>query len=256
MKTNLLLWTLLISFHYGFSQEIKIATELGLGFSKVHTTYNSSIVSESQATLIDNTKFLAGMKIGIMAQYAIKDKVSIQSGLYYIQKGYRKNLDKIQEYMRNSGSTDYTIKGKWETHYNYLEIPFNAVYHYLDFQVYGGPYLSIATGGKEIVDIDVSSGGASLTYDKSIDIKPVSGDVTEEDWVDEDILAIKVYNSIDYGLNLGIGYTYDKFLLRFQYSLGMKNTIPGIKDSTDFDPDEDYNLKNRTLSFSIAYFLK
>jgi hypothetical protein len=69
-----------------------------------------------------------------------------------------------------------------------------------------------------------------------------------DDWYD-----IKVFNALDFGFDIGLGYQYEQFFAKLQYSIGMTNLTPGISDYDEFDPN-DLKKTNKGISFSIAYF--
>ena len=253
MKTRLLLLALFSFMATQLSaQKIKWGAELGLNLS----TNSADVDPEVDDFLFMSLSYRPGMRIGITAEYGLKDGMALQSGLYYTQKGYYKDLDKMEEKMKEDSSEDISVSGKWGNRYDYIEMPINFVYKFKDFQVFGGPYLAYGIGGKSIIDLEIKNAdGETETFDESVDIEAISGDAPDEGYLSKDVWQIVYYKKFDYGFNLGAGYTYDKFLFRVQYSLGIPNILPDYEGNEE-NIDDEINLKNRAFSFSLSYFFK
>jgi hypothetical protein len=253
MKTKSLLAFLFVGLLIGnaTAQNFKLAAQFGANGTSVSSTVSEELKQETFAFF--KTRF--GLRLGVLAEYNFKDNMALQSGVFYTQKGYWKNLNDIEKYVKEEEGDDIELSGKWGNRYNYLEMPIHFVYKMNDFQFFAGPYFAYGIGGKSKIDLTVKEDGETDSLQAEADIEAVSGNVEDEDFFDLNVFEFVVYKNFDYGLDLGVGYTYDKFLIQMQYSLGMTNIIPQINGST-LDVDKDYNLKNRGFSLSVSYFFK
>ncbi len=255
MKTKQLLLSFIMSLFISnfYAQDIKLAAQLGVNFSSMSKKVSSEIEDE----LFTYFDYRAGMRIGLLAEYELKNGLALQSGLFYTQKGYYKDLKKMEELINEDSSDKEDVSGKWGNRYNYLEMPFHLVYNINDFSLFAGPYLAYGLGGKAIMDLNFKDRdtGETESYKGEADISAVTGDVTGDELFDGDVMNTVIYKKFDYGIDLGVGYKYDKFLAQIQYSIGLVNTIPSISDG-EINVDKDFNLKNKGFSISISYYFK
>ena len=173
MKKILLVGILTILCVSATFAQVRFGATAGLNVSNI-------IESGEQA---ESGDFKAGLKVGVLADYAITGNFSVIPELLFSQRG-----SKISE----PASMSTTI--------NYLQLPINAAYKFdvgygSKIFIFAGPYLGYAVSGKYKIE--------SL----SVDIPFGSGD--------EDM------KRFDFGLNGGIGYQYDKIFLKLQYNQGL-----------------------------------
>lgn len=256
MKTKKILLVLMLAMFVSQSnaQNVKLAVQAGANF----TSMSKKVSSEIEEELFTYYNYRTGLRIGMLAEYELKNGLALQSGLFYTQKGFNKDLKKLEDMANEDSSEKIEVTGDWSNRYNYLELPIHLVYNIKDFNVYVGPYLAYGLGGKAKLDLTFTDeSGDKETYKGEADINAVGGDVLQNDFFNEDVFEVVVYKKFDAGVDLGVGYKYDKFLFQAQYSMGFINIIPQISDSTnEFDVDKDYNLKNKGFSLSLSYFFK
>ena len=194
-----------------------------------------------------------GLNIGLVVDYAINDQAGLQTGLMYSQKGYQVDWDAFLK--ENDLSGDVEIEGYWKRNYNYLELPLHFYYNANGVKIFAGPYFAYGLSGSSDIDLTLKGNGDTVTMKEEFTLNPVSGDVKAEDFLHdgEDWYDIKVFNALDFGFDVGLGYQYEQFFAKLQYSIGMSNLTPGISDVDDFDRN-DLKKTNKGISFSVTYF--
>jgi hypothetical protein len=190
-----------------FAQSPKIGITAGLNVSNVNE-------SGTDATSND---FKAGFQAGLVADFSITESFSIIPELLFGQRGY-KTSGKV-------AGVDFTQT----TTLNYLQLPVNAAYKFnvgygSKLFIFAGPYIGYGISAK-------ASGGAEELggIDISQDLKFGSNE------------ALKAF---DFGLNVGVGYQYDKVFFKLQYNQGLTN-IYNIEGVTG---------KNQNIAVSVGYF--
>ncbi|QKG52378.1 porin family protein [Hymenobacter sp. BRD67] len=169
-------------------------------------------------------------------------KFAVQPALLLSQKGYKHDVDIYYRDGQNLPTGPVTI------HHNlrlsYLTLPVNFAYAPLGAktgpQLFAGPYVSVLLGGR-----DVHTDTSNL---------PTDATVTDRLLVAESIdinSGHTGFRRFDAGLQGGVGYRYEAFLLQASYSLGLRTTIPTYTDNGA--PPTDANFYNRAFQLSLAY---
>ncbi len=226
--------------------QFKFGVQAGLNGTSVTTHYGKDIDRDSKYPV--KTKF--GFNFGVVAEYEFNDNLGLQSGLLYTQKGYQIDWDQFLKDNNMEGKVDGYMYYK----YNYLQLPIHLYYKINDFRIMAGPYLAYGIGGKAKIDATYRLDGESDSLRDETDLTAVSGEVSARDFVteDNDALFYKTYNAFDIGLDFGVAYQYQQFMLKAQYSIGFNNLTPKIKDYPDFDPN-DFSFKNKGFNISVVY---
>jgi hypothetical protein len=191
-------------FHYGFA--------LGADISK----YNVNYPIEYDKGYTDY-QYKAGFRIALVLEYAlIPNTLHISSELAFTQRGAKQQ------------QTD-SIFSKYKYNINYLELPVNILYKIeiaenTKFIAFAGPYLSYALSGKRTAENKPLRTGQtwnnSVDYEFGSELKP-----------------------FDLGFNVGFGFEYSEYFLKFQYNHGLINTLYEAK----------YYQKNRNFGISVGY---
>ena len=188
---------------------------------------------------LEDTKFRAGFNLGVMADVALSEQFSFQPSLIYTSKGTSINNEILQD-------SDY---GRLKL--NYLEVPLLFNYSFTDqFSGFAGPYFAYGLGGVTKIKFDGEK--------EEIDYKTIGGEIDASEYFS---VEEEYFNSVDYGLNFGVGFNLsESATIRLGYSLGLNNLNVDIIDDTDdgiddsFDADDEKAF-NRVLSLSFIYFL-
>ena len=169
---------------------------------------------------VEDNSMLIGFQVGAIADYALSDAFSVQTGLLLSQKGAKYEMG------------DETAKATA----NYLEIPIHGVYA-LDMggntlQLFAGPYIGVGLFGKITSDAE---GWEDIDMEFVSDAKDV-----------EDAAPVSM---LDYGVNFGVGYKMNNIQIQAQYGLGLANTLPKF----DGESPED-KVTNTNIQLSLTYF--
>lgn len=196
---------------------------------------NVSSLSVSNLEM-DNDKSKIGFNVGVAVEFPIVRSFYINSGLFYTTKGIKfeySDLDWSEKDTYNAG---------------YLELPLYASYR-LNFaeasqlQINFGPYFAYGVNGKikEVgtkIDYEENDEGDVSKYEYEYDLFGVA----DED-SDEEKGGIKRF---DCGLGVGLGYTWNRIYLGFNYQFGLVN----IADKKEWGNGK---IKNSNFSISLGY---
>ena len=151
--------------------------------------------------------------LGATAEIAISDVFSVQPELLFSSQGVKAEFSDSGVSSENSLVT------------NYIQIPVMAKYYVTEG-------LSLEAGPQIGFLMSANSEG-SLTFDG------------ETESYDEDVKEL--FNSVDFGLNIGAGYKLDSGLnFALRYNLGLSNILDGADD-------EDFSVTNRVLQLSVGF---
>jgi len=225
MKKVLLISIALFAFIITSNAQVSFGPKVGLNLSNISTNDKT----------IDDKEMKIGAQVGVAADFAFGDAISLQTGLLFSQKGL-----KIP-----SGDSDVDETTVFNV--NYLDIPIHAVYG-LDLggnklQFFAGPYVGVGLSGK------IKFKGDDVPDEMDDWTIGFTNDVTEDF---EDDYPMK---RLDYGLDFGAGFMISNIQIQAQYSLGLANLVPTWDGETLVNADdEDLKNKNGVISFSVAYF--
>ena len=159
---------------------------------------------------------LIGFHIGGFVDVKISEKFSIQPELLYSTQGSKFNM------VVNDGNTDYNTENTIKL--AYINIPVMFKYYATEkFSLEAGPQIGFLTNS----EIEVNVLGQSVTQD-----------------------AKELFESIDFGLNLGAGYDITKNISAgIRYNFGLVNVAKTEAGSND-------SIKNNVFSISVGYKFK
>ncbi len=187
---------------------------------------NVSSLSVSNLEM-DNDKSKIGFNVGVAVEFPIVRSFYINSGLFYTTKGIKfeySDLDWSEKATYNAG---------------YLELPLYASYR-LNFaeasqlQINFGPYFAYGVNGK--IKYEENDEGDVSKYECDL------FGIADED-SDEEKGGIKRF---DCGLGVGLGYTWNRIYLGFNYQFGLVN----IADKKEWGNGK---IKNSNFSISLGY---
>jgi len=149
-----------------------------------------------------------GLQIGVDYEMAFSDALYFNPAVMFSTKGFKYTGEFFGEKFESTSSLKY------------IEIPLDFVYKMgaegMQFGVFGGPYLGYFMGG-------------------TVSIEDESEDIDSDE-----------VNSIDFGLNFGLGMYLNNISLRASYGLGLS------KINSD-DTDGEGSIKHKVISLTAGY---
>jgi len=167
---------------------------------------NASNITAKADGISVSADYKAGFQAGLVADFGITESFSIMPELLFSQRG-----SKYKEF-----DSSLTL--------NYLQLPVNATYKFdtgMGSQVFifAGPYIGYALSGKQKSD------------DISEDVEFGSGDGEMK--------------RLDFGLNVGAGFQYEKLFFKLQFNPGLYN----------LSNEKDYSTKNTNVAVTVGYYI-
>jgi len=157
-----------------------------------------------------------GYTAGLIANFGVAEKFTLQSGLHFVQKG-----SKAKGSIGGS-----TVSGKLIS--NWLEVPLNFMYNTANFFVGAGPSLSFGVGGKWEVEFEGEKESGKVRFGN-----------TEDDNM----------KGFDFGLNIVAGYQFNNGLfVAANFNQGFSNLVPS-------DIGEG-SMKSHYVGLRLGYLLK
>ena len=204
-----------------FAETPRIGITAGLNVSNI--SFN-----ESGMTVKLNNK--AGFQAGVVADFGISKNFSIMPELLFAQRGTK--LDNFSIDGETSVSLSTTL--------NYLQLPINAAYKFdvgngSKLFVFAGPYFGygLSTSGK------VKAAGVGVDYNFF-----KFGSYNGTDLENTDAVYLK---NFDFGINVGVGYEYEKIFFKLQYN-------PGLINMLNMGSGDNGSIKNTNFAVSVGYF--
>ena len=221
---------------------LAVALLTGIGIASKAQFYVQGGVNLANITNTNNGQteknhLLTTFNAGVLGRFGISNMFDLESGALLSGKGA-----KAETYF--NGGADY-IKSKFNP--LYIEIPLNAVIKFplevkskSNIFVHAGPYLGIGIAGKSTSD----SKFGPLSASSSSDIKFSNDDPFTSQ---QDDAAYNKLKRFDFGVNVGGGIDFGKFLLKVNYGIGMAKINSTQSNNTVNDKN-----KFRTLSISAG----
>jgi len=192
-----------------------------------------------------------GFHFGGFMTFPLSSNFDIQPGIIYTQLGGTMNQSESGQDSVSNGTTSYlaniNITQSIKITYGYLQFPVNLVHKFGEgWNVHFGAYLGFLLSDKEHIVQTTSiaiPGYPTQVSDTSGNTNAAVGD-----------------NRIEFGLDLGIGYTMNSGLgISFTYSFGFTNIIQA---QSGYDPLSGQPItspafgSNVLYCFSISYLLR
>ena len=213
---------------------IKYSAKIGLNISSLSGEYPSQLSHSSKA----------GLHIGGVAEYKLKDKISLQGEFLISTQG---GISEYRVNYFNPSMGNYYESQKQTLKLTYVNIPLLYRYQIFDrITIDAGPQIGFVLSGKNVLQYTDStdpSNNETIELNVLQDGTFTSGGVTYS------------YKSsikrLDLSLNLGGTYDInDKFYVQARYNKGLSNID---KNSTAGSNTSSWNLKNSVFQFSAGY---
>lgn len=161
--------------------------------------------------------YVKGFQIGLYLDYRMDENLSLQPGVYYVEKGLK------QEWVYGDESSIQELETK------YLEFPLLLKYDINPGKSFN-PYLIAGGYGAVLLKAQVKAAGDP----------------------DEDVKDF--FKKMDYGLIGGIGVelglgSMGNVVLEARYNMGLTNAHKILED----EANSDYTVKNRSFSFLVGF---
>ncbi len=244
MKKKLLL--LLLLFISTFSKaQLKFGVKLGV----LATDVNVNATSSLQDLEVPTTRKI-NYSGGVVLDYEfLPDLLGLRTGIEYAQKGYNVNINQYKQMYNDIKE----VQGDWSVALRYLQLPVNIYYKLGNFNINAGPYMAYGLGGLEKYNLEVVfNDDTTSTLEGVEDMIPVAGEADTDLESQGETMLINYFNKLDYGINLGLGFSVKNIQLNVQYQQGLKNITPDLVEEPNFKPS-DLISKNNVLSFEVIY---
>ena len=176
----------------------------------------------SNTTLFKDNSFKPGFQAGVVADFSIAKNFSILPEFLFSQRGFKnKNVQLVDSQGNWTGETLTNT-------YNYLQLPINAAYKFdvgndAKVIVFAGPYFGYAVSAKgNSWNIDIGSNGS--------------------------------LNRFDFGMNVGVGYQYEKIFVKLQYNQGLINVQNPNIIIDEQNSNNASSMRNMNIAVTAGYF--
>ncbi len=143
----------------------------------------------------NDNNIIPGFHAGVFAKYMVSDNVAIKPEVLYSTKGVKTIYD--QEFLGfdiADGETRLTM--------GYIDIPIYVAYYLAeDFNFHIGPYAGILLHNQLETQAEI------LEFIQIDNAEEIDG---------------KYFNTLDYGVSLGLGFSVDPVMMGFNYNLGLR----------------------------------
>lgn len=221
---------------------VSLLTAMGIGAKAqfyVQGGLNLGNITKTTSGQAEKNNLLPTFNAGFMGRFGLSDVFDLESGVLLTGKG-----SKAETYFTSATDDNY-VKTKFNP--IYIEIPLNAVVKFplaakskSNIFINAGPYLGIGVAGKSKMDSKVFG----ATSSSSSNIKFSNDDPFTSR---QDDAAYDKLKRFDYGINLGGGIDFGKFILKANYGIGLAKI-----NSTQSNNTVDDKNKFRTFSLSAG----
>ena len=200
---------------------------------------NLANITVTNAGQTEKNNLLPTFNAGILGRFGISEVFDVESGVLLAGRG-----SKAETYFTNMTDNNYV-----KTRFNpiYIEVPLNAVIKFplepkskSNIFINAGPYIAIGIAGKSTVDRKI----IGVTSNSSTNIKFSNDDPFTSQ---QDDAAYDKLKRFDYGVNVGGGIDFGKFILKANYGIGLAKI-----NSTQSNNGIDDKNKYRTFSISAG----
>ena len=218
MKKQILLFTSVLLSCIGFAQ---VKPSFGVRAGVVSSTMSGDAVNSLQ-NMLDftssaiKTQNRTGFFAGAYTNIPVTDKVSIEPGLYYTQKGYA-----LQGDLNIKGAEFLGVNAKAQLNTQYVDLPVVVKGNFGGLQVFAGPQVSYLTKA----DLNTTAGALGFNIVNS------TADASDQ------------FNRWDAAITGGLGY---------QFSNGLNITAAYDHGLSKVDANKNLNAYNRSFKVGIG----
>ncbi|CAN5757349.1 hypothetical protein BH11BAC3_BH11BAC3_11710 [soil metagenome] len=207
--------------------------QFSFGVQGIGNLSDAKIKFEDGQNVAKKMRVLPGA--GLLAQYAVNEKLSIRSGVNFLQHGIT-----VKTAIPTSGGNVPAVNATAKSRLNYLQLPVNILATFSSekrqFFAGAGGYLNYGISGKTKVEGEYISNGATEKFAEETDAFKNDADgnpgLKKADWGIGALAGVRMSN----GLFANVGYQL------------------GLSDISNSDNGGEY--KSRGLQLTIGYFFK
>ena len=172
-------------------------------------------------TTADGAAMKVGGNFGVFGDFKVSDKFSVQPEILYSMQGTKAST--------TQSAGGFTLTGEGTQSLSYINIPVMGKFFVTDdLSLQVGPQIGFLMSVKE--EVVITSNNQSIFPNQTSS----STDKTN-------------YNSVDFGLNFGVGYNItEKFMVDLRYNLGLSEIEKNL-------PTGATASKNRVVSVNFGY---
>ena len=208
MKKIILSVAAMLTFGFVNAQEVDFGVKAGVNIASI-----TGDIEDAEAKI--------GFHIGGFAEIKISEKFSVQPELLFSTQGAKGE----EKYSENGFTYDYSEK----INLSYITIPVMAKLYVAEgFSLEAGPQIGFLMSAKNKVEGSTTSGGIVISESEEVDIKDQA-------------------NTVDFGLNFGLGYKFTENLSAgARYNLGLSDINKEVDGYAG-------SIKNSVIQVSIGY---
>jgi hypothetical protein len=225
-----------------------LASSLALATPAAHAQVKVSIGPVAGETLMKQRFSNGGTvdyRFGFVAggqAYLSWGRFALQPALLFAQKGYKYSTQ--VDYRPDPNSPPATVELTGKQRLNYLTLPVNLVFAPSGTatgpQFFAGPYMSMLLGGSVEQGALPGQPASSTSIRIANEIEPREGPAARR---------------FETGLQAGVGFRYEAFVLQATYSLGLSNTRAYYTLNPGGTSVSNSNAYNQGFQVSVAYLV-
>lgn len=170
----------------------------------------------------NDSNIIPGFHAGVFANYMVSDNVAIKPEVLYATKGVKTIYD--QEFLGFD-----IADGETRLTFGYIDIPVYVAYYLSeDFNFHIGPYAGIMLKNQLETEAEI------LEFIQVDNAEEIDGEY---------------FNTIDYGVSLGLGFSVNPVMMGFNYNLGLRQVANEAEAMDDLLGD----AKNNVIQVYIGF---
>jgi hypothetical protein len=226
------------------NKQFQIGIELGGNTSSIISSkdYQNSIATNYGGTYKASSGF--GFQGGVYGDLNLSKNISLECGLYFIQKPYKENVnsENVSYEMENTImiNTTTTTEIKYSSIYLQVPILFKLNFHLSEnasINLKAGPYFAFGLGGK--IKTNTAAEVVTTQLDPITELGRLKQNIsTSSDY-------FNTYEKSDIGLKACLGFEFSKITCGLFVDYGLMNIIIGSK--------ENMSANNFSLGLNVGY---
>jgi len=232
MKKIILSAAALFVFGFANAQDLKFGAKAGVNFANLTMDYSG------EGDFSEDNAMKIGFHVGGLVEIKFSEKFALQPELLFSTQGTK------TESSENDGD-GFVSSYEATTNLAYVNIPIMVKFYPIpSLYIEAGPQVGFLVSAKEKAE-------GSATY-TTFDGEGNPITVTESFETDEDVKDF--YKSIDFGINVGVGYEFTENLgANVRYNLGLSDISETPDEFDDFGFGDLFKTRNQVIQLSLAY---